>query len=88
MDEGGYGVPAKVGKVNMNGSNPIILLEDIERPEAITIDLYTKLLYFSVQYPSFVSSLSYNSVQSASRNMPEYQLCFQNSVSSEVDKST
>jgi low density lipoprotein-related protein 2 len=56
MDEGGYGVPAKVGKVNMNGSNPIILLEDIERPEAITIDLDSKLLYFSAQYPSFVSS--------------------------------
>jgi low density lipoprotein-related protein 2 len=57
MDEGGYGVPSKVGKVNMNGSNPIILVDDIERPEAITIDLNTKLLYFSAQYPSFVSSL-------------------------------
>jgi low density lipoprotein-related protein 2 len=57
MDEGGFGVPSKVGKVNMNGSNPIILLDDIERPEAITIDLYTKLLYFSAQYPSFVSSV-------------------------------
>jgi low density lipoprotein-related protein 2 len=57
MDEGGYGVPAKVGKVNMNGSNPIILLEEIERPEAITIDIYNKLLYFSAQYPSFVSFL-------------------------------
>jgi low density lipoprotein-related protein 2 len=55
MDEGGYGVPSKVGKVNMNGSNPIILLDDIERPEAITIDVSTKLLYFSAQYPSFVS---------------------------------
>jgi low density lipoprotein-related protein 2 len=56
MDEGGYGLPSKVGKVNKNGSNPIILADDIERPEAITIDLNTKLLYFSAQYPSFVSS--------------------------------
>ena len=62
MDEGGYGVPSKVGKVNMNGSNPIILLADIERPEAIAIDLNTKLLYFSAQYPSFVSYLLCNSV--------------------------
>jgi low density lipoprotein-related protein 2 len=72
MDEGGYGVPVKIGKVNMNGSNPVILLEDIERPEAITIDLNAKLLYFSVYYPSFVSSFLYNSVHSISRNMPEY----------------
>jgi low density lipoprotein-related protein 2 len=57
VDEGGYGVPSKVGKVNMNGSNPVILHDDIERPEAITIDLNTKLLYFSAQYPSFVSYL-------------------------------
>lgn len=62
MDEGGYGVPSKVGKVNMNGSNPVILLADIERPEAITIDLNTKLLYFSAQYPSFVSYLLFNPV--------------------------
>ncbi|XP_023703710.1 low-density lipoprotein receptor-related protein 2 [Cryptotermes secundus] len=60
MDEGGYGVPSKVGKVNMNGSNPIILVDDIERPEAITIDLNTKLLYFSAQYPSFIKVMDVN----------------------------
>ena len=66
-DEGGFGVPAKIGKVNMNGSNPTILLQDIERPEAITIDIDNKLLYFSSQYPSFVSS-PYNSLLTIYQN--------------------
>lgn len=55
MDEGGYGVPAKIGRVNMNGEHPIVLKDNITRPEAITIDLEEKLLYFSTEYPSKVS---------------------------------
>lgn len=55
MDEGGYGVPAKVAKVNMDGTSPEILTTDIERPEAITIDLDKKLLYYSAQHPGYVS---------------------------------
>lgn len=50
-DEGGYGVPAKVARVNMDGSQPIILAEDVDKPEAITIDLESNLVYFSTQYP-------------------------------------
>ncbi|CAH1397949.1 unnamed protein product [Nezara viridula] len=54
VDEGGYGVPQKIGRVNMDGSNPIILLKNLERPLAITIDLETKLLYYSTEYPSMI----------------------------------
>lgn len=54
LDEGGFGVPAKVAKVNMDGTNAEILATDIERPEAITIDLDKKILYYSAQYPGYV----------------------------------
>lgn len=54
MDEGGYGVPQKIGRVNMDGTNPVILLRKVERPVAITIDLDTKTLYYSTEYPSMV----------------------------------
>ncbi|XP_046659437.1 low-density lipoprotein receptor-related protein 2 [Homalodisca vitripennis] len=52
VDEGGFGVPAKIGKVNMDGSNALVLKDNITRPEAITIDLEEKMIYFSTQYPS------------------------------------
>ncbi|CAA9998006.1 unnamed protein product [Nesidiocoris tenuis] len=54
VDEGGYGVPQKIGRVNMDGSDPRILLSKIEHPLAITIDLETRLLYYSTEYPSTV----------------------------------
>ncbi|CAG2064860.1 unnamed protein product, partial [Timema podura] len=54
VDDGGFGVPAKVGKVNMDGSKPEVLADDIERPEAITIDIDKKMLYYSTHHPSFV----------------------------------
>lgn len=54
-DQGGFGVPAKIGKVNMDGSKPEILVdEDIDRPEAVAIDTDKKLLFFSNQYPAYV----------------------------------
>ncbi|KAF5276464.1 hypothetical protein FQA39_LY06533 [Lamprigera yunnana] len=56
-DDGGYGVPQKVGKVNMDGSNSIVLLDDVERPEAIVIDIERQTLYFSTQYPPLVISM-------------------------------
>ncbi|KAJ8966732.1 hypothetical protein NQ317_010604 [Molorchus minor] len=40
-DEGGFGVRQKIAKVNMDGSNPVVLADDIERPDAITIDIET-----------------------------------------------
>lgn len=35
----------------MDGSNPVVLLKSDDQLEAVTIDLETKKLYFSVQYP-------------------------------------
>lgn len=64
VDEGGFGVPPKIGRVDMDGSNPIVLRDHLTRPEAITIDLDEKQIYFSTQYPSKVrdkSILIYNS---------------------------
>lgn len=55
-DEGGLGVPQKIGKVNMDGSNAMILVEDVEKPDAITIDIDSKTLYFSTRtQPRIVS---------------------------------
>lgn len=48
VDGGGNGVPQKVAKVNMDGSNPVNLVyNDIDKPEAIAIDLDSKTIYFS-----------------------------------------
>ncbi|XP_066588132.1 low-density lipoprotein receptor-related protein 2 isoform X2 [Prorops nasuta] len=58
VDEGGFGVPVKVGRVDMDGTNPLILVEDIERLEAITIDIPSKMIYYSSQNPTFVMSMS------------------------------
>lgn len=55
-DEGGFGVPPKIGKANMNGSSSIVLVKNGDVPQAITIDLYSKKIYYSTQYPSFVST--------------------------------
>ncbi|XP_066998103.2 low-density lipoprotein receptor-related protein 2 [Anabrus simplex] len=57
VDEGGFGVPAKIGKVNMDGSEPTVLKLS-ERPEAITIDLETKRLYFSTLYPTKIQVMT------------------------------
>ncbi|XP_043484789.1 low-density lipoprotein receptor-related protein 2 [Leptopilina heterotoma] len=47
VDEGGFGVPVKIGRVNMDGTNAIILLSNLDNPEAITIDIPSKTVYFS-----------------------------------------
>ncbi|KAI5632398.1 low-density lipoprotein receptor domain class A domain-containing protein [Phthorimaea operculella] len=56
-DEGGYGVPSKIGKANMDGTKPVILVDAIERPEGIAVDVDKKIIYFSSQYPASVSSV-------------------------------
>ena len=48
LDQGGAGVPAKIGKANMDGSNPVILLQgNLSVPEFLTIDPDTEKIYFS-----------------------------------------
>lgn len=54
-DQGGFGVPPKIGKINMDGSNPQVLINDGHTPEAIAIDLEQKNIYYSTQYPSNVN---------------------------------
>ena len=51
LDQGGAGVPAKIGKANMDGSNPEILLKDnLTHPEFLTLDPDTEMLYFSTSF--------------------------------------
>lgn len=56
-DEGGNGVPEKIGKVNMDGTNPIVLVDSIERPDALTIDIDSKTLYYSTQFPPSIGKV-------------------------------
>lgn len=74
VDEGGFGVPEKIGRVNMDGGNPLILVNNLERPEAITIDIPNKRLYISSRNPAFVISVTTDgrdrsTVISATNNM-------------------
>lgn len=58
VDEGGFGVPEKIGRVNMDGSNPKILVGEYERLEAITVDVTNKMMYFSCQNPPFIVAMT------------------------------
>lgn len=59
-DQGGYGVPPKIGKINMDGSNPQVLINEGHAPEAIAIDLEQKNIYYSTQYPTTVNQININ----------------------------
>ena len=52
LDRGGRnGVSPKVGKVNMDGSDPkVIVSKDLQSPEVLTIDLQKEVLYFSTSH--------------------------------------
>ncbi|XP_056632979.1 low-density lipoprotein receptor-related protein 2 isoform X2 [Diorhabda sublineata] len=56
-DEGGYGVPQKIAKANMDGTNPVILLDKLDKPDALVIDLDTKTLYYSTLYPALIGKI-------------------------------
>merc|ERR1719193_1506603 len=59
LDEGGAGVPAKIGKANMDGSNPKVLLKDnIIKPEFITLDPETEMIYFSSSFDPKIESIN------------------------------
>ena len=48
LDAGTGKVPPKIGKANMDGSNPSILLQgNLSQPEFLTIDLDAEKIYFS-----------------------------------------
>ena len=59
LDQGGAGVPAKIGKANMDGSNPEILIRaNITKPEFLTIDPDNEMLYFSSSQGPKIESIS------------------------------
>jgi len=47
LDEGGGGTPAKLGQAQMDGSNPKILLRDLQSPSSLTYN--RQKLYFTVK---------------------------------------
>lgn len=64
-DDGGFGVPPKIGKVNMDGTNPIVLLNDMERPDAITLGIVgdSKTIYYSTFGNAVINSMDINGGQ-------------------------
>ncbi|KFM82299.1 Low-density lipoprotein receptor-related protein 2, partial [Stegodyphus mimosarum] len=59
LDEGGFGVPMKIGAVAMDGSNSHILLRDgLINLEALTIDLFNKRLYWSQRFEGVIYSIT------------------------------
>ena len=52
LDRGGRnGVSPKVGKVNMDGSQPeVIVSKNLQSPEVLTIDIQKEVLYFSTSH--------------------------------------
>lgn len=57
-DQGGFGVPPKIGKINMDGTSPQVLINEGQAPEAIAIDLDNKNIYYSTQYPTTVNQIN------------------------------
>ena len=58
LDEGGVGVPQKLAKVNMDGTNPIVLVKDsLHQVEALTFDFTGRRLYFSQSYAGVIESI-------------------------------
>jgi low density lipoprotein-related protein 2 len=47
LDEGGSGVPSKLAKANMDGTESQILVRDLIKPQALGFDYEKKVLYFS-----------------------------------------
>lgn len=60
IDEGGFGVPGKVGKVNMDGTGALVLADNLENPEAITVDLDKKDIFYSTRHPPGIHSMKYD----------------------------
>ena len=57
LDRGGRGVPTKIGKVNMDGTESKILIQDdLEMPDFMTIDIQKEILYFSSSHNPKVES--------------------------------
>ena len=59
LDQGGPKVPPKIGKANMDGSSPSILLsKNLTHPEFLTLDLTNDMIYFSSSNDAKVGDLT------------------------------
>ena len=57
LDRGGRGVPTKIGKVNMDGTDAQVLIkDDLEMPDFMTIDIQKEIIYFSSSHNPKIES--------------------------------
>lgn len=56
IDDGGSGVPSKIARANLDGSNPMVLAE-CDHPESIAIDIDRKIVYYSTTYPPTIVAI-------------------------------
>lgn len=58
-DQGGNGLPSKIGGMSLSGSNPFVVLQRrVEKPEYITLDRNTETLYWTDSGRQWVSILN------------------------------
>jgi low density lipoprotein-related protein 2 len=56
LDRGGNGVPTKIGKANMDGTYPEVIVRGLEGPEFLTIDIQKEILFFSTSRQAKIES--------------------------------
>lgn len=58
LDDGGVGVPQKLARANMDGTNAKVLVkESLHTVEALTFDLANRRIYFSQSYAGVIESV-------------------------------
>ncbi|XP_039499245.1 low-density lipoprotein receptor-related protein 2 isoform X1 [Drosophila santomea] len=60
IDEGVLEVPIKIGRVDMNGQNAIVVFQEFAHPESLAVDTEKKMLYYSASNPAVIGSMDYN----------------------------
>ena len=79
LDEGGPGVPAKIGVADMDGQNPGIVVQgNMTSPEFLTLDPDTEMIYFSSSHePKVDFNKRRMKVESGSENIRMNARCLQ-----------
>ncbi|EDX17507.1 GD16065 [Drosophila simulans] len=60
IDEGVLEVPIKIGRVDMNGQNPIVVFQDVSHPESLAVDTEKKMVYYSASNRAVIGVMDYN----------------------------
>ncbi|XP_013773508.1 low-density lipoprotein receptor-related protein 2-like isoform X2 [Limulus polyphemus] len=61
LDEGGVGVPPKLGRVDMDGKNSTVLVKErLHHLEVLSVDLVNKRLYWSQSFPGIIESVDFD----------------------------